>query len=67
MGHGIGLAGTFTTLVAHKLALRTYDRALVHGHELTLADIDAALTAFRQHDECGARPAGRHPARQART
>jgi exopolyphosphatase / guanosine-5'-triphosphate,3'-diphosphate pyrophosphatase len=48
VGRGIGLAGTFTTLVAHKLALRTYDRALVHGHELTLADIDAALAAFRR-------------------
>ena len=48
VGRGIGLAGTFTTLVAHKLALRTYDRALVHGHELTLADLDAALTAFRR-------------------
>ncbi len=48
VGRGVGLAGTFTTLVAHKLALRTYDRALVHGHELTLADIDAALAAFRR-------------------
>jgi exopolyphosphatase/guanosine-5'-triphosphate,3'-diphosphate pyrophosphatase len=48
VGRGIGLAGTFTTLVAHKLALRTYDRALVHGHELTRADIDAALTTFRR-------------------
>ena len=48
MGEGIGLAGTFTTLVAHKLALRTYDRAVVHRHELTLADIDGALAAFRR-------------------
>ena len=48
VGRGIGLAGTFTTLVAHKLALRAYDRTVVHGHELTLADIDAALAAFRR-------------------
>ncbi len=48
VGRGIGLAGTFTTLVAYKLALHTYDRALVHGHELTVADLDRALGAFRQ-------------------
>ena len=47
VGRGIGLAGTFTTVVANKLALRTYDRALVHGHELTVADLDAALRASR--------------------
>jgi exopolyphosphatase/guanosine-5'-triphosphate,3'-diphosphate pyrophosphatase len=47
VGRGVGLAGTFTTLVAHKLALRTYDRALVHGHELTLADLTAAEVLFR--------------------
>ena len=47
VGRGVGLAGTFTTLVAHKLALRAYDRALVHGHELTLADLAAAETLFR--------------------
>jgi exopolyphosphatase/pppGpp-phosphohydrolase len=47
VGRGVGLAGTFTTLVACKLALRTYDRALVHGYELTLADLEAAETLFR--------------------
>jgi len=47
VGRGVGLAGTFTTLVAHKLALRTYDRAVVHGHELTLADLEAAEALFR--------------------
>jgi exopolyphosphatase/guanosine-5'-triphosphate,3'-diphosphate pyrophosphatase len=47
VGRGVGLAGTFTTLVAHKFALRTYDRALVHGHELTLADLKAAEFLFR--------------------
>ena len=46
-GEGIGLAGTFTTLVAHKLALRTYDRAAVHGHVLTSTDIAAAQATFR--------------------
>ena len=66
VGRGIGLAGTFTTLVAHKLALRTYDRALVHGHELTLADIDAALADLPAPAERGARPAARHPARPRR-
>jgi exopolyphosphatase/guanosine-5'-triphosphate,3'-diphosphate pyrophosphatase len=48
VGEGIGLAGTFTTLVAHKLALRTYDRAAVHGHVLTRSDIAAAQAAFRR-------------------
>ncbi len=47
VGEGIGLAGTFTTLVAHKLALRTYDRAAVHGHVLTSTDIVAAQVTFR--------------------
>ena len=47
VGEGIGLAGTFTTLVACKLELRTYDRALVHRHKLTLADLDGALATFR--------------------
>jgi len=48
VGEGIGLAGTFTTLVAHKLALREYDRALVHGHVLTRADLAAAQAEFRR-------------------
>ena len=39
VGEGIGLAGTFTTLVAHKLALHDYDRNTVHGHALTSADL----------------------------
>jgi len=46
VGEAIGLAGTFTTLVAHKLALRTYDRATVHGHVLTSADLAAARAEF---------------------
>jgi len=44
----VGVSGTFTTLVAHKLRLRDYDSARVHGHVLTLADIEAAQTAFRR-------------------
>ena len=42
----VGVAGTYTTLVAHKLALRVYRTELVHGHVLTLADIDAAIAEF---------------------
>ena len=47
VGRGIGLAGTFTTLVAHKLALRVYDRSAVHGYVLTGADLSAAQATFR--------------------
>jgi len=42
----VGVAGTYTTLVAHKLHLREYRSDLVHGHVLSLADIDAAATLF---------------------
>ena len=45
-GGAVGVAGTFTTLVAHKLGLREYDARLVQGHVLTLADIDAAVALF---------------------
>ncbi len=43
---GVGVAGTYTTLVAHKLALREYRSELVQGHVLSLADIDAAIALF---------------------
>ena len=46
VGRMIGVAGTYTTLVAHKLHLREYRSDLVHGHVLALADIDAAVTLF---------------------
>src|SRR5450759_4094550 len=42
----VGVAGTYTTLVAHKLGLREYRSELVHGHVLSLADIDAAIVEF---------------------
>ena len=44
----VGVSGTFTTLAAHKLRLLTYDSARVHGHVLTLADIEAAQAEFRR-------------------
>jgi len=43
----VGVAGTYTTLVANKLGLREYRSELVHGHALSLADIDAAIARFR--------------------
>ena len=42
----VGVGGTYTTLVAHKLGLRKYRSDLVHGHVLSLADIDAAIAGF---------------------
>jgi len=45
-GGALGVAGTFTTLVALRLGLREYDRSRVHGHLLTLADIDEAVARF---------------------
>ncbi len=43
----VGVAGTVTTLVAHKLGLRRYDSELVHGHRLSLGDIERAIAVFR--------------------
>ncbi len=42
----IGVAGTYTTLVAHKLRMTEYDAAVVQGHVLALADVDAAVDRF---------------------
>ncbi len=42
----VGVAGTYTTLVAHKLGLRDYRSERVHGHVLSLADIEAAIAQF---------------------
>ncbi len=43
----VGVAGTYTTLVANKLGLREYRSELVHGHVLSVADIDVAIDRFR--------------------
>ena len=42
----IGVAGTYTTLVANKLGMREYDARLVQGHVLMLDDIDTAIERF---------------------
>ena len=42
----VGVAGTYTTLVANKLGLREYRSELVHGHVLSGADIDDAIARF---------------------
>jgi exopolyphosphatase/guanosine-5'-triphosphate,3'-diphosphate pyrophosphatase len=42
----VGVAGTYTTLVANKLGMTEYDGRLVQGHVLTLAEIDAAVARF---------------------
>lgn len=39
----VGVAGTYTTLVANKLGLTVYDASLVQGHVLSHADIDQAV------------------------
>jgi exopolyphosphatase/guanosine-5'-triphosphate,3'-diphosphate pyrophosphatase len=42
----VGVAGTYTTLVANKLGITEYDASLVQGHVLSLADIDTAVERF---------------------
>ena len=42
----VGVAGTYTTLVANKLGMSEYDGRLVQGHMLTLAEIHAAAARF---------------------
>ena len=42
----VGVAGTYTTLVANKLGMTEYDARLVQGHVLSLADIDGAIARF---------------------
>jgi exopolyphosphatase/guanosine-5'-triphosphate,3'-diphosphate pyrophosphatase len=46
VGGMVGVAGTYTTLVATKLGMREYDAALVQGHVLSLDDIAAAAARF---------------------
>jgi exopolyphosphatase / guanosine-5'-triphosphate,3'-diphosphate pyrophosphatase len=43
---GVGVAGTYTTLVAHKLGLHAYRTELGLGHALSLVDIEAAIGLF---------------------
>jgi exopolyphosphatase/guanosine-5'-triphosphate,3'-diphosphate pyrophosphatase len=43
----VGVAGTFTTLVAHELGMRVYEPARVHGRSLSTERIDAAIRLFR--------------------
>ena len=45
---GIGVAGTFTTLVAYVLGLREFRREFVDGYELGLDTMLAAVERFRQ-------------------
>jgi len=42
----VGVAGTYATLAANALGLREFRAELVHGHELSLADIEAAIARF---------------------
>ena len=44
----VGVAGTYTTLVANKLGMTEYDGRRVQGHVLTLAEIDAAIAHFAE-------------------
>ncbi len=46
VGGSVGVAGTYTTLVANKLGMLEYEARLVQGHLLTLAEIDAAIERF---------------------
>ena len=59
----VGVAGTYTTLVANKLGMTEYDARLVQGHVLSLADIDARRRPLRRDHQRRARPAAGHPAR----
>ncbi|MGE5229629.1 MAG: Ppx/GppA family phosphatase [Deltaproteobacteria bacterium] len=42
----VGVAGTYTTLVANKLGMTEYDARRVQGHVLSLPDIDGAIARF---------------------
>ena len=42
----VGVAGTYTTLVANKLGMTEYEGRLVQGHVLSLAEIDATAARF---------------------
>jgi exopolyphosphatase/guanosine-5'-triphosphate,3'-diphosphate pyrophosphatase len=61
----VGVAGTYATLAANKLGLREYRAELVHGHVLSLADIEAAIGLFARltNEERGRLP-GIQPGRE---
>ena len=59
----VGVAGTYTTLVANKLGMTEYDARLVQGHVLSLGRHRRRDRPLRRADERGARPAPGHPAR----
>ncbi|NLE21929.1 MAG: Ppx/GppA family phosphatase [Actinobacteria bacterium] len=42
----VGVAGTYTTLVATKLGMTEYDASRVQGHVLSLGDIETAVSRF---------------------
>lgn len=44
--HAVGVAGTVTSLAAIDLGLKTYDRNLVHGHEVRAATVSSLLRLF---------------------
>lgn len=46
VGGAIGVAGSFTTLVANKLGMREYDARRVQGHVLSRTDIETAARLF---------------------
>ncbi|MFA6000736.1 MAG: Ppx/GppA phosphatase family protein [Thermoleophilia bacterium] len=43
---GYGVAGTVTTLAAIDLGLKTYDRELVHGHEMTAGKVEELFSGL---------------------
>ena len=59
----VGVAGTYTTLVANKLGMTEYDGRLVQGHVLSLADDRRGRRPLRRAHQRRARPAPGHPAR----
>ncbi len=43
-GEPVGIAGTMTTLAAVSLGLSSYDGRLVHGHRMTIAELERVVT-----------------------
>ncbi len=55
VGRAVGVAGTYTTLVANKLGMTAYDATMVQGHVLSSRDIDAALERLVALDDAARR------------